>query len=162
MPRYARPSRERILALAVAECERLNIPYLKPEMVFDRTQRAVVAFLRARVIRTLYATGEFSTTGIGEAFGHLDHTSVVHAKGRRDLDGLPIGIKGFIERERALERALERRTLTLIEEARIIELLYRPKEAPAMIVRAVKANVPVPKSSFIPAIPLSRLMAGRA
>ena len=158
MPRYARPSRERILALAVAECERLNIPYLKPEMVFERTQRAVVAFLRARVIRTLYATGDFSTSGIGEAFGGMDHTSIVHAKGRRDLDGMPAGIQEFINRERAVER----RVLSLKEEARIIELLYRPKEAaePRLCREEVKTAAVL--SSFIAPIPLHRLMAGRA
>lgn len=157
MVKNARPSRERILALAVEECERLNIPGLRPEMIMGQDRRGVVAFVRARVIRRLYATGEYSTTGIGNAFG-LHHTSVVHAKNRRNLDGPPTGLTYFL----TVGRAEEKRVLTIREEARIIELPYRPKDAPVLHRGPEKPTAPVLASSFIPPIPLARLMAGRA
>lgn len=157
MSNAAGPSRSRILALAVEECERLDIPYLKPEMIFARDARAVVAFMRARVIRRIYNMRLFSTNAIGRAFG-LHHTTVLYARNRRDLDGAPSGVKEFIR----IERVNKKRAAKAKEEARIIELLNRPKEAPAMRIAPPKTVSAVLASSSIPPIPLSRLMAGRA
>ena len=156
MVKNARPSRERILALAIEECARLDIPYLKPEMVLSRDRRGVVAFVRARVIRKLYATGEFSTPGIGKAFG-LDHSSIVHQKNRSDLDGPPTGLTQFL----TVNRVKENRTLRAREKARILELICQPERVlPCR--DAPKVTTAVLASSFIPPIPMARLMAGRA